>query len=397
MIAAMPSPAARRRADRLRPLRARLRNADFDALLIVNPVDTRYLTGFVGADSWTLIAARGGKPVILSDARFEEQIAGQAPDATAVMRKKTLTEALETLVTRRGWKRVAVQAAYLTVAQYARIGKAVGRRKAVAWDDGLLTQRAVKDPAEVRDIVRAAGLQQAAFRELCDELRPGMTEAEAAAFLEYRMRTLGADGRSFPTIVAAEANAALPHAIPGRKKIEHGAAVLIDWGAKFNGYCSDMTRVVFVGRRPRGAAAAKRRRTTEAIYDVVLDAQRAGIAACRPGARMVDVDAAARDVIEAAGYGDRFGHGLGHGIGLDIHEAPRLSHQADPEDRLEPGMVVTVEPGIYLPGVGGVRIEDDVLITPRGHRVLTGTDAEAGPMGGKGAGGLPKDRGSATI
>ena len=397
MIAAMPTPAADRLADRLKPLRRRLRAAEFDALLVVNPVDTRYLTGFVGDDSWTVVTARAGKVTVLSDARFEEQIAREAPQVKAVMRDRTLTAALGELVKRRGWSRIAVQSAYLTVAQHARLGQEIGRRKVVGWDDGLLEQRSVKDPGEVRDIVRAGKIQQAAFRELCDHLRPGMTESEAAAFLEYRMRCLGADGRSFATIVAAEANAALPHAIPGPKVIERGAAVLIDWGAKFNGYCSDMTRVIFVGRPPRKPAARKRRQTTEAVYDVVLAAQRAGIAACRPGARMVDVDAAARDVIEAAGHGARFGHGLGHGIGLDIHEAPRLSHLAPEDARLEPGMVVTVEPGIYLPGVGGVRIEDDVLITDRGHRVLTGSDATGALGAADGPAGLPKDRGSATI
>ena len=192
-------------------------------------------------------------------------------------------------------------------------------------------------------------------------LKPGQHEAELAAFLEYRVRALGADGVSFPTIVAADANAALPHAIPGRRKLKAGSSVLIDWGARFGGYCSDMTRVVALGKmKPK----------VREIYQIVLDAQLAAIDAIKPGVRQVDVDRVARDVIDQAGYGEQFGHGLGHGLGLDIHEAPRLSPLAG-DGVLQPGHVVTVEPGIYLPGQGGVRIEDDVLVTERGHRVLT--------------------------
>ena len=360
----MPKPATP--ADltaRLKPLRKRLRDAGHDALLVINPVDTRYLTGFVGDDSWTLIPARGSKVVVLSDARFDEQIAREAPHVTAVMRKTSLVDALTTQRDRLKLTRIAVQKGSLTVAQLEGLKKGLGARGVVAWDEGLITQRAVKDAGEVKLITKAGKIQQQAFEELRGFIEPGQTESEVAAFLEYRMRCLGADGVSFPSIVAADANAALPHAIPGRTKIKKNGLVLIDWGAKFKGYCSDMTRVIFTGRGPS--------KVMKEVYQVVLDAQLAGIAACQPGTPLRDVDAAARKVIDDAGYGERFGHGLGHGIGLDIHEAPTLSHRAAAGAVLEPGQVVTVEPGIYLPGVGGVRIEDDVLITGRGHRVLT--------------------------
>ncbi|MEM6458127.1 MAG: aminopeptidase P family protein [Planctomycetota bacterium] len=358
----MPKPPAPKQfADRVHAVRKRLLAAGFDALLVVNPVDIRYLTGFVGDDSWLVVPARRGRPTVLSDSRFEEQIGREAPHVGVVMRKKSLVEELDKLTDRRNLRRVAVQEAYVTVGRFGAIAKKLGRRRVVAWDDGLLTQRAVKTDDEVKLIRKAAKVQQRAFLELRDFIEPGQKESEVAAYLEYRMRALGADGVSFPSIVAADANAALPHAIPGPRKLKKNGLVLIDWGAKFRGYCSDMTRVVGLGGMSR---------KMREVYRVVLEAQQAGIDAVRPGAKLTDVDAAARKVITDAGYGEQFGHGLGHGLGLDIHEAPRLSPLAG-DGVLEPGHVVTVEPGVYLPGVGGVRIEDDVLVTPRGKRVLT--------------------------
>ena len=174
------------------------------------------------------------------------------------------------------------------------------------------------------------------------------------------MRMLGADEAAFPTIVAADVNAALPHAIPGTTKVKRGGIVLIDWGARFHGYHSDMTRVIAFGRMPRAI---------KEIYRVVADAQQAGIAAIKPGVRLKDVDAAARKVIKRAGYGKQFSHSLGHGLGLNIHECPSLAPTA--KGVLEASMVVTVEPGIYLGGVGGVRIEDDVVVTARSGRLIT--------------------------
>ena len=346
---------------RLAALRQRLRAAGHDALVIVNPADIRYLTGFVGDDSWALVPASNSAVTIISDSRFEEQIAREAPHAAAVMRKRKLAEALLIQMDRRGLKSAAVQQDYITLAAFNSLAETVGSDRVRGWADGLMEQRALKSVDEVNAIRKAGRIQQQAYVEMLDFLKPGQTEAEVAAFLEYRMRALGADGVSFPSIIAADANAALPHAIPGRRRIKNGSLVLIDWGARFGGYCADMTRVIALGKmKPK----------LREIYQVVLEAQLAGIEAIRPGVAMVDVDAAARKVITNAGYGDRFGHGLGHGLGLDVHEAPRLSPLAG-EGVLQPGHVVTVEPGIYLPGVGGVRIEDDVLVTDRGRRVLT--------------------------
>lgn len=349
------------RIDRVRSMRKRLKSTGASALLVTNPCDIRYLTGFIGDDSWALIPLRGSKVYILSDFRFEEQIQKEAPHAVVVMRKKRLlAQELAALADRLGAKKIAIQPGHTTLSMRTTLVKHLGARRILAIDDGLLMQRAVKVAGEVKAIRKALSIQQQAFRETCDFIKPGLSEYEVAAYLEYRMRSLGADGVSFPPIVAAAANASLPHAVPGKTKIKAGGTVLIDWGAKWGGYCSDLTRVVALGKmKPK----------MREIYQIVLDAQMAAIDAIRPGKRLSEIDAVARRVIDKAGYGERFGHSLGHGIGLDIHEQPVLSAKA--KGMLQPGQVVTVEPGIYLPGVGGVRIEDDVLVTPKGHRVLS--------------------------
>lgn len=349
--------------DRIEAVRQRLDEWDVDALLVSNPRDVRYLSGFVGDDSWAVVPAgarlsRG--PWLISDFRYIEQIEHDAPWCPVMIRKKSLDEDLAKLKKRLKLKRIAIQSAYTTLAQRKALAKHVGARHLKNVDDGLLKQRAVKDKGEIALLRKAGQIQQEAFRRTIRRLKPGQREEEIAGFLEYQMRLLGADAAAFPSIVAADANAALPHAIPGRAKVKKGGILLIDWGACYGGYRSDMTRVVALGSMSR---------RMRHIYQIVLEAQLAGIEAIGPGVLLKDVDAASRRVIKKAGFEKQFGHGLGHGIGLDIHELPNLSRRSKGE--LEPGQVVTVEPGIYLPGMGGVRIEDDVLVTARGHRVLT--------------------------
>ncbi len=345
---------------RVKALQGRLAAAGVDGLLVTNAVDIRYLTGFIGDDSWALIPTRGRGIVILSDNRFEEQIKREAPGISARMRKKSLADELTRLKQQRGYGELGLQPEYVSLSLRKSLSKQLGASALKPIDDGLLTQRAVKDPCEITSIKKALSFQQEAFIRLRRWIKPGMTEVEVCAKLEYEMRRLGSDGSSFPSIIAADANAALPHAIPGQKKLRKGGIVLIDWGAKAHGYCSDLTRVLAIG-----SMSAKMRE----VYQIVLDAQLAGIDAIRPGVPLARVDAAARRVIAKAGYGKQFGHSLGHGIGLDIHEQPTLSARSKGD--LEAGQVVTVEPGIYLPGVGGVRIEDDILVTPNGHEVLS--------------------------
>ena len=356
---------------RLQTLKQRLRDTKAEALLVTSANDIRYLTGFSGEDSWVVISARGSRPTILSDFRFEEQIQRQAPHATTIIRKQGLAAELKKLIDRKHIQKLGLQPGHVTLQVRGALKKQLGASTLVEIDDGLIEQRSVKDPGEIRTIKQALNIQQQAFLDTCAMLKPGMTEIEVAGYLEYRMRSLGAEGTSFPTIVAAEANGALPHYQPANRKLKEGTTLLIDWGAKYQGYCSDLTRMVALG--------SMKRRIRE-IYDIALEAQQAAIEAIGPGVSVKEVDEAARAIIRDAGFGKRFGHGLGHGIGLDVHELPVLSPRGEGE--LKPGQVVTVEPGIYLPGVGGVRIEDDVAVTRRGGRVLSD---------------LPKTRASAII
>lgn len=356
---------------RVAAVRRRVEGWHVDALLVTHPPDIRYLTGFIGDDSWAVVPAGSGRVTVLSDRRFEQQIRREAPQVSVVMRRKGLAEALARVADRRGYGRLAVCADHVTLAQRRALGRALGGGRLRVVGDVLLGQRAVKDAGEVAAIRRALRTQQEAFRRTVGSIRAGQTEVAVAARLEYEMRLLGADGASFPTIVAAGANASLPHAIPGTRRLRRPGLLLVDWGARVGGYCGDMTRVLALGRMPARLVRA---------YDVVREAQLAAIDAIAPGRRLAEIDAVARRLIQRAGYGRRFGHSLGHGVGLEIHEQPVLAGRASGE--LVPGHVVTVEPGIYLPGVGGIRIEDVVLVTERGGRVLSD---------------LPTDRRSAII
>lgn len=348
-------------AARLTALRKRIPAWRADALLITNPRDIRYLTGFVGEDSWAVVPASGGKVVIISDSRFDEEIDKAAPQAKKHIRdtKTSLTTALDQVLLKLKARYVAIQEAYLTLHQTRVLSEKVKGVTFIPVDDGLLTQRAIKDKGEVTLLRRAVKIQQEGFRRTMATIKPGMTELEITARLEFEMMSLGAEGPAFQSIIAAGANSSLPHYRPGLAKVEKNNILLVDWGAKLGGYHSDMTRTVALGKMP-----AKIRE----IYQIVLDAQLASIAAIKPGALLKDVDAAARDLINKAGYEKQFQHGLGHGIGLQIHESPRFGHNSEGE--CQEGQVVTVEPGIYLPGIGGVRLEDDILITKTGHEVL---------------------------
>lgn len=352
---ARPSPAIAARLSRFRHEMAR---AKLPAFFVSNRADQYYLTGFTGEDGGVLITPR--QVYLLTDSRFDESADIEAPWARKVLRKKTIVDELRKLVKQAKADRVAVQPEALTLAASQQIREAITPVRLVAAKPIVRAMRECKDAQELSAMQRAIRAAQLAVKKAVRDIRMGQTERELAARIEYEMQLAGASGPSFPTIVAEGPNASLPHAFPGERKIVEGSAVLIDWGARVDHYCSDLTRVVFINRIPPKIGR---------IYDVVLQAQEKAIAAVRPGARMCDVDAAARRHIKKAGFGRNFGHGLGHGLGLDVHESPRVHFQC--KDRLEPGMVVTIEPGIYLPGVGGVRIEDDVLVTEDGHRVLS--------------------------
>jgi Xaa-Pro aminopeptidase len=351
-----------------------LRERQLDLLLVSAPANVRYLTGFTGTSGAALIAAEGDH-TFLTDFRYETQSAEQVPGT--FKRKIVSAELLEALVgllangegSRGGGpdRSLGFDDAHISVKQYERLRQALGADRALVGCAGLVEAlREVKEEEEVARIRAAAELADAALLEVIEEGIVGRTERDVALELELRMRRLGASSPSFPSIVAAGAHGALPHAEPRDVAIPAGVLVTIDWGAVLDGYCSDCTRTYATGELAGSARA---------VYELVLSAQLAALEALRAGPSGREVDAVARAVIERSGQGEHFGHGLGHGVGIEIHESPRLSRTA-PERPLVPGNIVTIEPGVYLPGALGVRIEDLALVTADGHETLSGLPKE---------------------
>lgn len=341
-------------------LRRLVEKAGADALLVTNFVNVTYLTGFTGDDSYLLV--HGQDAGLLSDPRYTTQLEEECPGLELHIRPPgtSMLDLIAQVVQAARPGRVAIEADSMTVGLRDGIAGKLPQA-ALLPSAGLVEElRLTKDADEVALIRQAARFAERAFAVVRAGLRPENTEKELADELDHQMRLFGAVGCSFPSIVAVGPRAALPHARPGQSRVEESDFVLIDWGASGTLYKSDLTRVLITGKiSPK----------LERVYRVVLSAQEAAIAAIRPGVKAQDVDSVARQIIADAGFGRQFGHGLGHGLGLEVHEAPRLA--VNSSIVLRPGMVVTVEPGIYLPGWGGVRIEDDILVTRSGHEVLT--------------------------
>jgi Xaa-Pro aminopeptidase len=330
-----------------------------DALIVEGASNLRYLTGFTGSSGLALARA-DGTGVFYTDFRYETQ-SGVEVDA-AFSREIVSGELQDALALALESGRVGFDENAMSVGRRRRLDGAVGEQVELVAVSGLLERlRIVKDDAEIAKIAAAAELIDGVYEWLFAQPLAGRSERELAISLEHEMRLRGASAPSFDSIVASGPHGALPHAQPRELAIEPGTLVTFDIGARLDGYCSDCTRTVAVGE------PAPRARE---IYELVLAAQIAGLEGLRPGINGRDADANARDVIEAAGYGERFGHGLGHGVGLDIHEAPRLARTAG-DDPLLVGQVVTVEPGVYLPGELGVRIEDLVVVRDEGPQVLS--------------------------
>jgi len=347
---------------RLKRLQRLVAKQRADALLVTNFTNVTYLTGFSGDDSYLLVPRRGA-PIIISDPRYTTQLKEECPGLDRVIRRPgiSMLTALKKVLGKAPPKRLAIEAGSMSVLLFQQIKDALDHSEVVAATNLIEQLRLIKDAHEIRLIREAAMYAERAFAAVRAALRPAQTELSVAHDLEHQARLLGAKGCSFRPIVAGGPRSALPHAAPTHQAVGAHPFLLIDWGAaEPTGYKSDLTRMVVTGKIP-----AKLRR----IYEVVLKAQLRGIEAIGPGVACDKVDRAARAVIEEAGFGRQFGHGLGHGVGLDIHEDPRLASGS--RTVLKPGMVVTVEPGIYFPGFGGVRIEDDVLVTRDGHEVLT--------------------------
>jgi len=354
--------------ERAERLAAELREREIDVLLVAAPVNVRYLTGFTGTNGLALIyAGEAATHRFLTDFRYATQSAAQVPDTfdREIVAGEMLEGVVGVLISSgdTAGKRLGFDDASLTVKQHARLNELLGEEWELVPCAGLVEGlRAVKDAGEIDRIRAASRLADEALRETLEAGVVGRSERDVAIELELRMRRLGAEGPSFPSIVAAGAHGALPHAAPRAREIRKDVLVTIDWGALHEGYCSDCTRTYATGE---GISARARE-----VYALVLTAQERALAAVRAGPNGKDLDAVARELIEAAGEGEHFGHGLGHGVGIEVHEGPRLSRLAS-EDPLLAGNVVTVEPGVYLPGRLGVRIEDLVVVTADGQEVLT--------------------------
>jgi Xaa-Pro aminopeptidase len=341
-------------------LRQAVKKAEAEALLVTDFTNVTYLTGFTGDDSYLLVRQDG--ELILSDGRYTTQLEEECPHLDKHIRKQgeTMTKAVAKAVKAAKIGRLAVEGDSMSLALRDAIAGELPKLQFVSTSGLVERLRRTKDKEEIAEMRQAIWYAERAFAVLRATLRPEKTEKQLADELDQQMRLFGAKGASFPAIVAAGPRAALPHAQATDAPIGSADFVLIDWGADGGLYKSDLTRVLVTGRiSPK----------LERLYRVVLKAQLKAIAAIRPDRPAHEVDRVAREVIAEAGFGRYFNHGLGHGLGLQVHEAPRLG--ANSRVLLKPGMVVTVEPGIYLPGWGGVRIEDDVLVTRTGHEVLT--------------------------
>jgi Xaa-Pro aminopeptidase len=361
-----------RESARREVLRGTARERGLDAVLVTHLLNVRYLTGFTGSNGALLVRA-DGSDVLATDGRYTTQAGAQAPDVELLV-DRTTVPALAAEAVRRGAGRIGYESHDVTVdAHTALLGvladAAAGGAppELVSVRRAVEAQRAVKDDDEIDALRRACAVADRALAELAAEgaLRPGRTELEVGRELDARMLALGAEAPSFETIVAAGANSAIPHHRPDATVLRGGDFLKLDFGATVEGYHSDMTRTLVLG------AVSDWQRE---IYELVAASQAAGRAALAVGADVVAVDGASRDVIAAAGHAEHFTHGLGHGVGLEIHEAPGISPLG--AGTLSAGMAVTVEPGVYLPGHGGVRIEDTLVVTADGPELLTLTSKE---------------------
>ena len=346
-------------AERLAKLRAIAAERGLDAMLISNPHNRRYISGFTGTACHLLVDAK--HQILATDSRYTEQAAGESP-GWDVRDTAQAPDWLPRFVSELGIRTLGIEADDLTVAQHSRLREPLLQAGCQMVDtDGLVAgMRIRKDAAETAHLEKAVRIGDEALMEATRDLEPGITERELAIRYLIAARRLGASNISFDTIVASGPNAARPHHQPTDRAVREGETIVFDCGVIYEGYCSDLTRTLVIGDAPP---------KVREVYNIVLEAQAKGIEAVKPGIKGKDADAAARAVIERAGYGPQFGHGLGHGVGLEIHELPYLSRGG--ELTLEAGAAVTVEPGIYIPGWGGVRIEDVVLVEDGGARLLS--------------------------
>lgn len=349
-------------AERLQKIRQLICEENLDALIIASPNNRRYLSGFSGTAGALLISSE--KALLVTDFRYVNQAEKQAPLFKVIRWKDDFFKSIAPLLEENGWHKIGFEAGQVVYSTYEEMQEKLSA-ELVAVKETAEKLRVIKDSEEIATLRRGAGVLDRAFLMIQKTARPGITERELALELEIFLLKEGAEEKSFNFIVASGPRGALPHGIASEKELQSGELVTIDFGGLFGGYATDMTRTIAIGNISE---------QQKEIYDIVYQAQREAAAAVKPGLLANEVDAVARNIIKDAGYGEYFGHGLGHGVGLEVHEQPTLNHLKTTE--LEPGMVVTIEPGIYLPDRAGVRIEDMVVVTEDGAELLTKSPRE---------------------
>jgi Xaa-Pro aminopeptidase len=357
---------------RQRKLQEHLATTRFDALLISHLPNIRYLCGFTGSAGFLLVEESGS--VFFTDVRYDTQAREEVKGAKVVIARKAVLSAMaDWMGSRRrrsqGWT-IGIESEHMTVAERTRLADLLPRGRRLREASAMVERaRMIKDADELQKIRAAVQLGATLFDRALEVLRPGVKETDVAAEMEYAARRAGAEEMSFPTIIASGTRSALPHGRASQQAIARGGFVVCDFGVILGGYCSDQTRTVWVG-----TASGVAPKEARSAYESVREAQQAGIAAVRPGISVAEVDEAARKVLRRAGLGRYFAHSTGHGVGLEIHEPPRIA--ARQEEILRPGMVITIEPGVYFPGKWGVRIEDMVAVGETGCEVLTPTSKD---------------------
>ena len=334
---------------RIKRIQEKLEELRLDGLLISHLPNVRYLTGFSGTNGSCLVKKDGG--FFLTDFRYEEQSHQEVKGLKIAVAESSLFDELEKRKLLRGLRRVGVEGNYLPYSEYQKLKKAFPRVSFLPQADVVESISSVKEEGEIELIKRAAAISDMVFQKVLHAIRPGIRELDISAEISYLHKSYGAERDAFETIVASGTRGALPHGLASEKKIRKGDFVTLDFGCVYHGYCCDITRTVAVGKPTN---------KLRDIYRIVYDAQLSALDAVKSGVMAKELDAVARSYISKSGYGKYFGHSLGHGIGLQVHEPPRISWQSS--YRLQAGNVITIEPGIYLPGSGGVRIEDDVVV-----------------------------------
>lgn len=341
---------------RVEKLKKYIKEKNLDSAIVFKPENRRYLSGFTGTSGYVVVTE--GRELFITDFRYVQQASDQCKGYEII--KHTNDKTLYDILNELGLKKLGFEDEFITVSQFNEFNEKLNDIELYPLKDTLNKLRIIKDEDEINEIKKAAEIADKTFEYICSILKPGITEWEVSLEIESFMKKNGASGTSFESIVASGKRSSLPHGVASQKVIEDGDFVTLDFGCIYNGYCSDMTRTVVIG------TATEKQKD---IYSTVLKAQEEALKHIKPDVTGYDVDKVARDIIKKKGYGDYFGHGLGHGVGLEVHEQPRLSPLG--KDTLYVNMVVTDEPGIYLPNFGGVRIEDLVVVTEDGCEVLS--------------------------